>query len=415
MAEPTGADRDAVISQFCDITGTTPARAEAVLSTAEWDVETAISLFYSMADDERPYEEPIPGPEADLSRPVPDPSRGRTLAGGSGPSASSSSASQPSAARNKPQGGLRTLKDLQNDAGGHGHAHNDDDDDDDNDQDFFTGGEKSGLAVHNPKTPKEHMDRIVKKAREQMDNPSPESDDEAPVSRFRGAGQTLGGDDTPSHLIPDPEADRPRFRERAHRTLNLWRDGFSVDDGPLYRFDDPANAEALAMIHQGRAPLSLLNVEEGQPVELIVHPHTDQDYVPPKRKYKPFSGSGQRLGSPVPGASSSAASGSGSRTAPAAPTSAGPAAPPSVNVNDSQPVVTLQIRLGDGTQLRSRFNTSHTVGDVYRFVDAASPASMQRAYDLMTTFPNKVLGDRGAVLADVPELKRGGVVVQKWQ
>lgn len=119
-----------------------------------------------MADDERPYEEPIPGPGADLSRPVPDPSRGRTLAGGSGPSASSSSASQPSAARNKPQGGLRTLKDLQNDAGGHGHAHDDDDDDDDNDQDFFTGGEKSGLAVHNPKTPKEHMDRIVKKARE---------------------------------------------------------------------------------------------------------------------------------------------------------------------------------------------------------------------------------------------------------
>ena len=93
-----------------------------------------------------------------------------------------------------------------------------------------------------------------------------------------------------------------------------------------------------------------------------------------------------------------------------APTSAQP-----VNVDDSQPTVQLQIRLGDGTRLSSRFNTSHTIGDVYAFVDASSPASTQRPYALMTTFPSKELEDREMVLGDMSDLKRGGVVVQKWK
>jgi UBX domain-containing protein 1 len=47
-------------------------------------------------------------------------------------------------------------------------------------------------------------------------------------------------------------------------------------------------------------------------------------------------------------------------------------------------------------------------------VDAASSASRERAYVLMTTFPSKELADKGAVLGDLAEFKRGGVVVQKW-
>jgi UBX domain-containing protein 1 len=84
-------------------------------------------------------------------------------------------------------------------------------------------------------------------------------------------------------------------------------------------------------------------------------------------------------------------------------------------VDESQPIVTLQIRLGDGTRLTSRFNTSHTIGDVYQFVSAASPSSQDRPWVLMTTFPNKDLTEKSAVLGDLPEFKRGGVVVQKWQ
>ena len=248
--------------------------------------------------------------------------------------------------------------------------------------------------------------------------PRPGGDDERPTSRFTGTGMTLGGDDAPSRAIPDPTASAdaaPAPRPRAHRELHLWRDGFSVDDGDLFRYDDPANARTLEMINTGHAPLHILNVEQGQEVDVEVHAHKDEDYVKPKKKYVPFGGSGQRLGSPTPGASGLAqppapqASSSGS-TATAVPAPAAPA----VEIDSNAPVVTLQIRLADGSRLPARFNTTHTVGDVYNFVTASSPASAQRSFALMTTFPSKELSDKSQALGDLPEFKRGGVVVQKW-
>lgn len=184
-----------------------------------------------------------------------------------------------------------------------------------------------------------------------------------------------------------------------------------MDDGDLFRYDDPANARTLEMINTGHAPLHILNVESGQEVDVEVHAHKDEDYKQPKKKYVPFGGSGQRLGSPTPGASSS------SFSAPAATSSTATSAPaaPTVDVDSSTPTITLQIRLGDGTRLQSRFNTTHTVGDVYDFVARASPSSQDRAYALMTTFPSKELTDKKQVLGDMAEFKRGGVVVQKWK
>jgi UBX domain-containing protein 1 len=227
---------------------------------------------------------------------------------------------------------------------------------------------------------------------------------------------TLGGDDAPSRHIPDPNATQPAPQPRAHRELHLWRDGFSVDDGALFRYDDPANARTLEMINTGHAPLHILNVEHGQEVDVEVHAHKDEDYKQPKKKYVPFGGSGQRLGSPTPGASTAAAppaAASSNTAAAAAPAAAGSSAQPSVEVDASVPTVTLQIRLGDGTRMQSRFNTTHTIGHVYDFVDRASTDG--RAYALMTTFPSKELTDKAQVLGDMAEFKRGGVVVQKWK
>jgi UBX domain-containing protein 1 len=249
--------------------------------------------------------------------------------------------------------------------------------------------------------------------------PRPGGDDERPPTHFRGAGTTLGGDDAPSRTIPDPNAaaaNNPAPTERAHRELHLWRDGFSVDDGALFRYDDPANARTLEMINTGHAPLHILNVEHGQEVDVEVHAHKDEDYKQPKKKYVPFGGSGQRLGSPTPGASSaSAPPAPAAATTSSAPAAATDSAPPTVDVDSSTPTITLQIRLGDGTRLQSRFNTTHTIGDVYDFVARASPASQEREYALMTTFPSKELTDKAQALGDMSEFKRGGVVVQKWK
>jgi hypothetical protein len=39
-------------------------------------------------------------------------------------------------------------------------------------------------------------------------------------------------------------------------------------------------------------------------------------------------------------------------------------------VDESQPTTSIQLRLGDGTRLVAKFNHTHTVGDIRRFVDA---------------------------------------------
>ena len=331
------------------------------------------------------------------------------------PIPTTSSVPAPPTSSAQPKKKFATLGDLQASSSAQGgHDHSDDDDDDpDYDPNLFAGGEKSGLAVQNPDNIKR---QIIERAKRNAQRPG--GDDPRPErSHFSGAGQTLGGDDTPSEVIPDPNASRPDRPELVRRTLHFWADGFSVDDGPLYRFDDPSNAEILSQIKQGRAPMDILNVTQNQEVDVHLDQHSNEPYKPPKKKFKAFEGSGQRLGSPTPAETTStpAASSTAAQPAPASATAAASGQQqPSVDVNDSQPSLSLQIRLGDGTRLVSRFNTTHTIGDVYEFVNAASSTSRNRDWVLMTTFPSKELKERAQVLGDLPDFKRGGVVVQKW-
>ena len=52
-----------------------------------------------------------------------------------------------------------------------------------------------------------------------------------------------------SSSFPEPE------EETAIRHLTFWQDGFSVEDGELMRYDDPANEQILAEINSGCASL----------------------------------------------------------------------------------------------------------------------------------------------------------------
>ncbi|KAJ7112972.1 SEP domain-containing protein [Mycena epipterygia] len=72
--------------------------------------------------------------------------------------------------------------------------------------------------------------------------------------------------------IPDPA------NESAKCCLTFWRDGFTVEDGPLMRYDDPEHAKTLAAIESGFAPPTLFNVRPGQPIEIIVRKF-DVNYV----------------------------------------------------------------------------------------------------------------------------------------
>ena len=236
---------------------------------------------------------------------------------------------------------------------------------------------------------------------------------------FRGAGQTVGGDGVESRTIPDPTGQAiPTSASRneappQERVLHLWADGFSVDDGELHRFDDPQNASDLQMIRQGRAPLHLMNVNYDQPVDVKLQQHAENYRALPK-VYRPFSGEGRRLGSPVPGdgnvpptppptttTTNTSAAASGSQT-------------PSTQVDESQPTLLLRIQMPDGTRLPARFNTTQTVGEVYDFVQRASAATQTRPWVLATTFPSKDHTDKSLVLGEMPEFKKGGTAVVKW-
>lgn len=178
-------------------------------------------------------------------------------------------------------------------------------------------------------------------------------------------------------------------------------------------YDDPANQEILRSIHSGQAPHALMGVEPGQLTDVNIFRRTEEDYQPPKKPRNPFSGAGQRLGAPVPGevATPSTTAPPPAAAVPAA--AATTSATPAMAVDSSAPTTQLQIRLGDGTRLVSRFNHTHTVGDIYRFVNASSVSSRSRDYVLQTTFPNKEYKEHGQTLKEAGLIN--AVVVQKWK
>ncbi|KAF3094861.1 hypothetical protein TWF594_000087 [Orbilia oligospora] len=444
------ADRDEIVAQFVELTQAPPENARAILESSNWQLQEALDLFYAAPEDAgaprpRPAAAQAQDMEEDdweapqtLRKATPPPTGasaglGRTL-GGASVGEPAERAIQP-AVQPPRRRGMMTLGDIgRSTAPGRGGSPGDDSDEEGG-QDMFAGGEKSGLAVENPNKPGQRgldsVRNILKQAQEyasgasiyldllltfygsrgsraRQQQPDDDDEDEAPPSRFTGRGMTLGSDDAPSQVVEDPTADTLRPPPKVTRNLYFWRDGFSVEDGPLLRYDDPAHQETLRGIEAGRAPLHLMGVLPGQPTDVNVHRKMDEDYVQPKKKFVPFGGAGQRLGAPTPGFDSASASSSTSAavTAPAQP------APQTVTVDSSAPTTSVQIRLGDGTRLVSRFNHTHTVGDIYAFVNASNTASRSRNYVLQTTFPPKELKEMDQVLKDAGLLN--AVVVQKW-
>jgi UBX domain-containing protein 1 len=134
MSSP--ADSEARIASFIEATSASREEAIQHLEMSEWDVTVAIELWFDGADE----------PEED-DHGVAEPA----------PSSNPAPASDPAPARATDRaaraGGIRTLNDLNASAG---HA-DEDDADDTSDNDYFAGGEKSGLAVHgNPQLNRTH-------------------------------------------------------------------------------------------------------------------------------------------------------------------------------------------------------------------------------------------------------------------
>jgi UBX domain-containing protein 1 len=217
-------------------------------------------------------------------------------------------------------------------------------------------------------------------------------DGDSPSFRsFTGTGYRLGQSEDDSVAIPSGSKGKKPEEETV--TVKVYKQGFTVDDGELRSYEDPRNREFFESITRNEIPVELRKQSKGM-VHVNVENHLSDDFVKKTPKFKAFTGSGHTLGSPAPPTLEEIST-TVPTTSSAAPkdTNAENEAKASsnINVNQDEPTTMISIRLNDGHRLSARFNLTHTIQDIRRFVETARPEYSGRNYTLLTTFPNKEL------------------------
>lgn len=419
------------IREFCGVTGATPEQAAFFLESSAWDLDGAMSAYYDSGgadsvpgpgnprpeataqgvvhgseDDDDDY---LPDDSEDVYPPQPavggagaPPGRGSSA----GPSSGGGGRGQP---RGNPNSKIRSLRDLSQD--------DEEDDGEDGPNEYYTGGEKSGMMVQDPNRPgrKPSADAIFDRAR-QLGAREGTAEDLGPPAgasgggAFAGVGRTLGAVGGPAATPPPPAASGPAgggdgAARPGRQTITFWRNGFTIGDGPLRGFNDPANMPFLQSIMRQEMPRELAGAD-GE-VNLVKR---DADYeAPPEPRYRAFTGQGRTLGSSDPVVQPPPASPSLAPEPSAAPA---PAPPAGFAVDDSQPFTSVQIKLADGTRMVARFNHTHTIADVRRFIEASRPGLAGRPFTLQTVgFPPKQLSDAGETVEQAGLLN--AVIIQR--
>ena len=269
-------------------------------------------------------------------------------------------------------------------------------------QNFYTGGGKSGLEVEGGVPGgNDDVDKLFEStkayAKTGADEPKKEK-------KFVGKAYKLGDSNTPSEEIAPPVAEEEINQEPIK--ITFWKQGFTVADGPLRKYDDPASKAFMSDIERGYMPQELHKV--GSKNEVVLENRKDFDYEPPAKPVKKiiaFSGQGNRLGS-EPGYIPAAIASPQSNQQP----SINPGAPAG---GSDGPQARVQIRLGDGTTLRARFGLDQTIADVRKFIDAARPQFAAKAYIIMTPMPRVVFSDPNQTVKDAN--LDNSTIVQKFE
>lgn len=92
----------------------------------------------------------------------------------------------------------------------------------------------SGMLVQDPTKGNNSVDDLFNQARQSAIDVPPE--DSQKSKSFTGTARLLSGETVQSG---------PSHPGVVTHTITFWRNGFSVDDGPLRRLDDPQNASFL--------------------------------------------------------------------------------------------------------------------------------------------------------------------------
>jgi UBX domain-containing protein 1 len=95
----------------------------------------------------------------------------------------------------------------------------------------------SGMLVQDP-TRRNDLDAIFEQARQMgavQGLPPPFEDQSSSSRSFTGTGRLLSGETVPSAA--------PQRPAQVLHSINLWTNGFTVDDGSLRQYEDPENSD----------------------------------------------------------------------------------------------------------------------------------------------------------------------------
>ncbi|XP_041045542.1 NSFL1 cofactor p47-like isoform X2 [Carcharodon carcharias] len=229
-------------------------------------------------------------------------------------------------------------------------------------QRFYAGGsEHSGQQIVGPPKKKnlnEIVDDLFKGAKEHgavpVDHWTGGVGETNSAVPFTGGGYRLGASSQEqSEYVSQDKKQDPNLDVQI--LLKLWKNGFSLDDGELRTYTDPTNAEFLESISRGPTPT------------IVSTPSS------PEEEFKYFVNF--------------------------------------VNINDSEPTTSVQIRLADGSRLVQKFNQTHRISDIRQFIIQHRPTFATSSFVLMTTFPNRQLTDEEQTLQEAKLLN--AVIVQR--
>ncbi|TXG46929.1 hypothetical protein EZV62_026223 [Acer yangbiense] len=213
---------------------------------------------------------------------------------------------------------------------------------------------------------------------------------------FTGTGRLLSSGET----VPTA----PQQPEPVIHNIVFWSNGFTVNDGPLRRLDDPENASFLESIRKSECPKELEPADRRSSVHVNLI-RRDEKCPEPEKVHVPFQGVGRTLGSSSTSAAPETTNDAPLNTAPLP--SEGPV------VDENLPSTSIQIRLSDGTRMIAHFSLHHTINDVHGFIDASRHGAARNYQLQMMGFPPKLLTADGAQKIEQAGLANL-VIIQKF-
>lgn len=202
-------------------------------------------------------------------------------------------------------------------------------------QEYYAGGEKSGIAVSDPNDPAE---AVMRQAREHRSQPD-------------------------------------RSPDEVNIKVTLYLNGFRVDDGDFRDYALPGNKEFMALLNQGRVPPEISVKTQGKPVSISLEDKRKEQYVPPPPPpYTAFSG-GQATSASL-----------ATVIAPVDVTAEGP------SVDTTQPTTTIQLRFHNGERKTLTVNLTTRIAQLYEYAALAAP--VVGSFELLSGFPPTPLRDQ---------------------